>query len=172
VQTNDILIDAYGRIQDLVHATTEGLGTEALAFRPDPDANSIAWLVWHLTRVQDDHISEIAGQDQAWVTDGWAQRFGMSPDPSDTGYGHTTDQVTAVRPDDQTLREYHDAVHSRTVAYLGAIDAEELDRIIDDRRDPPVSVGVRLVSVIGDDLQHAGQAAYIRGLIERSPLGS
>lgn len=168
MNTADMLTDAFGRIQGLVHRITDGLDEDELAYRPDGDANSIAWLLWHLTRVQDHHVSEIAGEKQAWVADGWSQRFGTEPDPSNTGYGHTSDQVAAVRSNAQTLREYHDAVHQRTIAYLATVDSEELDRIIDRSYDPPVSVGVRLVSVIGDDLQHAGQAAYVRGLRERS----
>ncbi len=167
METSDILSDAYGRIHELVHRITDGLDEEALAYRPDADANPIGWLIWHLTRVQDDHVSEIAGHEQAWVADGWAQRFRMEPDPANTGYGHTSEQVSAIRPDAQLLRDYHDAVHERTVAYLATIDPDELDRIIDYGWDPPVSVGVRLVSVIGDDLQHAGQAAYVKGLLER-----
>ncbi len=165
METRDILVDAYGRIREIVHRVTEGLDTEELAFRPDPDANSIGWLLWHLTRVQDDHISEIAGREQAWIT--CAQRFAMEPDPENTGYGHTTQDVAAVNPTAEDLRAYHDAVYDRTLSYLETIDADELERIIDHGWDPPVSVGVRLVSVIGDDLQHAGQAAYVLGLYER-----
>lgn len=168
MHTSDILTDAFGRIQGLVHRITDGLDEDDLAYRPDPEANSVAWLLWHLTRVQDNHVSEIAGREQAWVADGWAARFGMDPDPSNTGYGHTSAEVAAVRSDAQTLRDYHDAVHDRTIAYLATIDPQELDRIVDTSYDPPVSVGIRLVSVIGDDLQHAGQAAYVRGLRKRS----
>ena len=72
-------------------------------------------------------------------------------------------------PDDpSTLIGYHEAVHERTLSYLEAVDADELDRIIDYRWDPPVTVGVRLVSVINDGMQHVGQANYLRGLLERS----
>ena len=168
MNTRDVLIDAFDRIKQDVGRTVDGLDAAALAHRPDPDANSIGWLVWHLTRVQDDHIAEIAGRDQAWIADGWAERFGMTPDPHDTGYGHTSDQVGLVRPASADLLEsYHRSVYERTVEYLDTIDASELDRIIDYRWDPPVTVGVRLVSVIDDDMQHAGQAAYVRGLVER-----
>ena len=52
-----------------------------------------------------------------------------------------------------------------TVAYLATVAPEDLDRVVDERWDPPVTLGVRLVSVLSDDLQHAGQAAYARGLI-------
>jgi hypothetical protein len=168
MQTNEVLEDAYGRIRELVHQSAGGLGAEGLAYRPEADANSIAWLVWHLTRVQDDHVSEIAGREQVWVEEEWAAALGMSPDPHETGQGHTSDQVAAVRPDSPAaLLGYHDAVSDRTFEYLSTLDAGELGRIIDGSYDPPVSVGVRLVSVISDNLQHAGQARYVRGIVDR-----
>lgn len=168
MQTSHVLADAYGRIREVVRRTVEGLDAEALAFRPEAGANPIGWLVWHLTRVQDDHVSEIAGRPQAWVAEGWAERFGMRPDPTETGYGHTSEQVGRVRPaGPRVLLDYHEAAHRRTLEYLEGVGAAELDRIIDRSYDPPVSVGVRLVSVISDGLQHAGQAAYVRGILER-----
>lgn len=168
MDTCEVLADAYGRIRLLVHQSAAGLDGEGLAFRPEAGANSIAWLVWHLTRIQDHHVSEIAGREQAWTSEGWAAELGMPADASDTGYGHSSDQVAAVRPSGpEALLGYHDAVSDRTLEYLATIDAAELDRIIDRSYDPPVSVGVRLVSVISDNLQHAGQARYLRGIIER-----
>lgn len=172
VEISDVLTDAFQRIREGMRRVTEGLDAEALAYRPDPDANSIAWLVWHATRVHDDHVSEIAGRDQAWVTDGWAERLDLPFDLMDTGFGHTSEQVAAVRPDGPgMLVDYHEAVARRTFEYLETIDAAELDRIIDRRWDPPVSVGVRLVSVIDDQMQHLGQAGYVRGMLERLRSG-
>ena len=168
MQTGEVLTDAYSRVRELVHQSVEGLDGEGLAFRPEPDANPIGWLVWHLTRIQDDHLSEIAGREHAWTTAGWAESFGMPADPGNTGYGHSSEQVAEVRPEGPAvLLGYHDAVADRTLEYLATVDAEELDRIIDRSYDPPVSVGVRLVSVISDNLQHAGQARYLRGIIDR-----
>ena len=167
MNTAEILIDAFGRIRELVHLACDGASADALAHRPEPDANSIAWLVWHLTRIQDDHVAEIAGQPQQWLA-GWANRFGMESDPHNTGFGHTSEQVAAVRPDaPDVLIEYHEVVAAATVAYLQTVDSSALDRIIDERWDPPVSVGVRLVSVISDNLQHVGQARYLRGITDR-----
>ncbi len=164
----DVLIDAFGRINQGVGRVVDGLNEAALAYRPDADANSIGWLVWHSIRVQDHHISQLADVDQAWSVDGWAGRFGMAADPEDIGYGHTSDQVAAVRiPDPQIICDYADAVHARTLAYLDTLDEAELGRIVDTRYDPPVTAAVRIVSVIGDDMQHLGQAAYVRGLYER-----
>lgn len=168
METSEVLSDAFGRMREGVRRVTDGLDAVSLAYRPDPDANSIAWLVWHSTRVQDDHVSQIAGREQAWIIEGWADRFDLSLEPMDTGYGHTSEQVAAVDVDGPGLLvAYHEAVAQRTLEYLGTIDAAELDRIVDDRLDPPVSVGVRLVSVTADQLQHLGQAGYVRGLLER-----
>ncbi len=163
-----VFLEAFSRINQEVDHALDDIDAQALVFRADPDANSVAWLIWHLSRVQDDHISEIAGQPQAYVADGWAHRLGLPADEHDTGYGHTSEHVDAVRiesPD--ILAEYYTAVAERTRAYLSSMQASDLDRIIDDRWDPPVSVGVRLVSVVSDCLQHAGQANYVRGLSER-----
>ncbi|HEU0212769.1 MAG TPA: DUF664 domain-containing protein [Jiangellaceae bacterium] len=168
MDVRDVMAEAFGRIAPIVRRAVDGLDAEGLVFRPDPDANSIAWLVWHLTRIQDHHVSEIAGREQVWTTDGWARGLGLPADAGDTGYGHTSAQVAAVRPaGPDELIGYHEAVAARTAEYIDTLDADELDRIIDRSYDPPVSVGVRLVSVLGDNLQHAGQAGYLRGLVER-----
>lgn len=168
VRTADVLADAFERVREETHRAVAGLDAAALAFRPDADANSIAWLVWHLTRVQDHHVSDLAGHGQAWIDDAWAARLGMAADADDIGYGHTSQQVGAVRPEaPDLLLAYHDAVLARTREYLATVDAVELDRTVDRRWDPPVSAGVRIVSVISDCLQHAGQANYVRGIYER-----
>lgn len=164
----DLLVDGYGRVRSSVHGACEGLGPDALAYRIDPDANSIAWLVWHLTRVQDDHIADAARSDQVWMTGGWADRFGLPFPPAATGYGHSSDDVAAVRVESaDLLTGYHDAVNEQTTAYVRGLVDGDLARIIDEAWDPPVSLGARLVSVIADGLQHAGQAAYVRGVLQR-----
>lgn len=166
--THEVLIDAFNRVREVLHKAAEGLDQEGLAFRPDADANSIAWLGWHLTRIQDDHVSELSGGEQAWISEGWHEQFGMAPDPSETGFGHSSKQVAAIRPETpEIILGYHDAAATRTREYLATIDSQELDRVIDRSYDPPVSVGVRLVSVISDNLQHAGQARYVRGIVDR-----
>lgn len=168
METSDLLIEAFGRVRGVVHGVVDDLGPDALTYRPDGDANSICWLVWHLTRIQDDHVADVAGTEQLWTAGGWADRFGLPFGPDATGYGHTSEEVATVRVDGALLTDYYDAVHDQTIGYLGKIDGADLDRIVDESWDPPVSLGVRLVSVINDDLQHAGQAAYLRGLVERS----
>ncbi len=163
----ELLTDAFGRVHDAVHHAVDGLSPEELAFRPGPDANSIAWLVWHLTRIQDDHVAGVAGTEQVWTAQDWHGRFGLPFGPAETGYGHGTDDVAAVRVGSaELLTGYHDAVFAATTRYLASVGDDDLDAVVDRAWDPPVTLGVRLVSVIADDLQHAGQAAYLRGLAE------
>jgi Protein of unknown function (DUF664) len=166
----ELLVDAFNRIQEGAHDVVDGLSPDQLAHRPSERTNSIAWLLWHLTRIQDDHIAEVAGVEQVWTSQGWHERLGLPFDAADTGYGHTPDQVAKVRGESvDLLTGYLDAVHRQTVDYVGPLSGRELGRIVDERWDPPVSLGVRLVSVINDDQQHVGQAAYLRGLIESQP---
>jgi hypothetical protein len=167
MRSNEVLTDAFHRIRDAVHPAVNGLGVEDLAWRPDPESNSIAWLVWHLTRIQDDHVAALAGAPQVWTAGGWADRFALPLDPSDTGYGHDADTVAVVVAGSQLLLGYFEDVHTATVAHLATLDDTDLDRVVDHHWDPPVTAGVRLISVIADDLQHVGQAAYIRGILQR-----
>jgi uncharacterized damage-inducible protein DinB len=164
----DVLADAFGRVRQVVHRAVDGLTPEQLTFRVDPEANSIAWLVWHLTRIQDDHVAGVAGTDQVWTSKGWAERFGLPFDPRDTGYGHQAGEVAAVQvTSGELLTGYYDAVHDQTVRYVAQLDDADLARVVDRSWDPPVTLGVRLVSVISDNLQHAGQAAFVRGILQR-----
>jgi uncharacterized damage-inducible protein DinB len=163
----DLLADAFGRIRDNVHEAVTGLTTEQLAFRVDGDANSIAWLVWHLTRIQDDHIAGVTDTEQVWTSGGWVDRFGLPFHRQAHGYGHSSADVAAVQVEGNLLIRYYDAVHERTIRFVKGLTDADLPRIVDDYWDPPVTLAVRLVSIISDDLQHAGQAAFIRGVIER-----
>ena len=162
----DLVIDALSRVEEDMRRALGGITAEQLVYRPAEHANSIAWLGWHLTRVMDDHVSEIAGRAQTWIEEGWHARFGRPADASDTGWGHTPEQVAAVRPEAAVLLEYFGAVCRRCIEYLSSATCEEMDRVIDTSYDPPVTVGVRLISVANDATQHVGQMLYVRGLLE------
>lgn len=163
-----LLRELYGRIPPFAEAAVADLSAEDLAAPPAPGANTIAWLVWHLTRVQDHHIAELLEADQVWVAGAWAAQCGLNADPEDTGYGHDARAVLAVRPTGpKILLSYLDAVSARTYGMLQDLRPSDLDRVVDERWDPPVTLGVRLVSVAEDSLQHAGQAGYARGLLGR-----
>jgi uncharacterized damage-inducible protein DinB len=162
-----VYLEFFGRIPPLCRIAVDGLGRDALTYQAQPGTNPIGWLVWHLTRVQDHHVSEVMEADQRWLADGWAGRFGREPEASDVGYGQTAEEVAAFDPvSAELLLEYHAAVDARTREYLATLTADDLDRIVDRRWDPPVTLGVRLVSVADDALQHAGQALSLRGMVD------
>ena len=171
--TNDgLLIDAFDRVRQGVRRVLEGLAGDGLTWRPDPGANSVGWLVWHVARVQDAQVAEVAGTEQVWLAGGWVGRLGLPYEAGATGYGHAPEDVgrfPAVATD--LLTGYLDATHEATVAFLRDLEDARLGEVVDRRWDPPVTLGVRLVSILADDLQHLGQAAYVRGMAERAGVG-
>ena len=162
----DLLIDGYTRISQGLERALNGLSVDDLKWQPRPDANNIGWLAWHLTRVQDDHIASLMGEEQLWVKDGWHAKFNRPADPTDRGFGHTPEQVAAFgSPDVQVLLDYQRVVTERTKNYFQTLSKEDLDSELNEPMFQPLpTVGVRLVSILEDSLLHAGQAAYIRGL--------
>ena len=167
MRSAELLGYAYDQVHETLHRALDGLTPEDLHRRPGPAANPIGWLAWHLLRVQDDHVADVAGAEQAWTAGGWVERFGLPLDPDATGYGFDAEQVAAVRIRSvDLLTGYADDVHARTTAFLRGLGDADLERVVDTSWDPPVTLGVRLVSVLSDDLQHLGQIGYVRGLLK------
>jgi hypothetical protein len=163
----DLLLDSFGRVREIVHEVVDGLSAQDLTYRVDPKANTIGWLIWHLTRVQDDHVADAAGTEQVWTSKGWMEKFGLPFEPAAHGYGQSSEEVGMVRVAPELLTAYYDAVHQQTLGFVEKLTDAGLSRVVDERWDPPVTLAVRLISVISDDLQHAGQAAFVRGVLLR-----
>jgi len=159
-----LLRDAFTRLIEHADELTDGLTDEVADYRPTAEANSIAWLLWHSARVQDIQLAQVAGLEQVWTRDGWVDRFGLDLPRDDTGYGDSAADVATVRAPAQLLAGYYHAVHQLTLDYLDGVTAAELARVVDKHWDPPVTAGVRLVSILDDCAQHLGQAAYLRGI--------
>jgi hypothetical protein len=162
--TQELLRDAFTRLIEHVDELADGLTDEMADYRPTPDANSIAWLIWHSARVQDIQLAQVAGVEQVWTRDGWVDRFGLDLPRNDTGYGHGPDEVAKVKAPTELLSGYYHAVHKLTLEYIASVTADELGRVVDTNWDPPVTASARLVSIIDDCAQHLGQAAYVRGI--------
>ena len=171
MRANELLLDAFGRIHETVTAALDGVDADALARRPAGSGNSMAWLIWHLSRVEDAQLASAAGLEQVWTSRGFVARFGLPLPERDTGYGHTRSQVDAVRAAPDLLLAYYDTVHRQTAGFLESLADDDLDRVVDTRWNPPVTLGVRLVSTLADCLQHVGQAAYVKGLDPAPPPG-
>jgi hypothetical protein len=168
--STDILIDGIERVRHTSHAAARGLGRDILEAKVDAESNTIAWLLWHLARGQDAQIAGLIGEPQLWTSDGWHARFALDLPEDSTGYAHSAEDVAKVAGlDAERYTGYVDAVCDRSVEYIGGLSDAELEEVVDERFTPPVTRAVRLVSVISDDLQHAGQAAILRGILERQP---
>ncbi|MER2134312.1 MAG: DUF664 domain-containing protein [Arthrobacter sp.] len=166
MESSDLLVDAFGRLPQTVGRVLNGLSAKELNHRPYPDGNSISWLVWHLARVEDAQVSDVAGHQQVWTAEGWADRVGLPLAVEDTGYGHTSEEVAQVQVQSaEVLEGYYGAVSARTIAFVSGLSASDLDRVVDTSWDPPVTLGVRLISSLADCLEHVGQAAYVRGML-------
>lgn len=166
METHDFLSGAYGGILRTLEYTLEGLNGEDLNWQPNPDCNSIGWLVWHLTRWQDFQISSFMGEEQLWIKDGWHKKFGRPADPKDAGMGaKPADLATFISPDARTLLGYHKAVLERSQKYFPTLKKTDLDKVVEGTPfKPPPTRGMMLIGTLSDGLQHAGQAAYVRGL--------
>lgn len=164
MDARDLLLDTFGRIRELYVGIADGLDQDTAHHRPGGTGNPIVWLLWHVARLEDDHVVGLTGGTQLWHGE-WADRFGLPFDRNDIGYGHSAEDVDAVQVARlEDLVAYQEAVHHQALAYLETLDADELDRVVDRNWDPPVTAGVRLVSLLSDCLQHLGQAAYVKGL--------
>ena len=166
----DVLLDGFSRVRGVVENVLKGAGEATLTHRIDPEANTIAWLVWHIARGQDAQIAPLAGGDEVWTRDGFADRFALPFPHSASGYGQTSEEVGAVDVSADLLGDYYDASHEATLAFLRTLDDADLERVVDTAWVPPVTLGVRLMSILDDNLQHAGQAAYVRGVTARLGL--
>ena len=158
--------EALGRVTEQMPGVVAGLDVDDLAWRPEPGANSIAWLVWHLTRVADEYSAAYADKPTRWA-DGWCERFALPFGPEAHGYGMTADEVGQVRASADDLAGYYADVEPVLAGFLGSLDAAALDRVVDESYDPPVTLGVRMISVVDDMVQHMAQAAYLRGILDR-----
>lgn len=166
MDTRALLRDVFGRVAEHVDEILDGLDPDLLNLQPALGTNPIGWLVWHISRVEDAQVADLAGRPQVWEHGPYAGDVGLAPDPGNSGYGHTRADVAAVRPrSTAALREYFEAVRARTHEVLDGLTDADLDRVIDRNWDPPVTVGVRLISIADDQIQHAGAAAYLKGLL-------
>jgi len=168
MDSRSLLLDAFGRIPAIAHGAVEGLSMDQLLTPPTPGSNPIGWLIWHIARVEDCQIAPLAGLEQLWVIDDWGPRFGLASDPANLGYGHTPEQVAAVKPASaEALLDYLGAAQARALSFLSTVDDAALDRIVDERFTPHVTLGVRLISIVADCLEHGGQASYLRGMLRQ-----
>lgn len=169
---NELLLDGFDRVRESLLGVLDGADAGLLLYRPGVRANPVGWLLWHLSRVQDDHMAGLAralgieeAPGQCWGDGGWDERFALPYGRWDIGYGHTEADVAGFSVGDPgLLAGYHEQVAEMTKGIVHRLTTEDYVRIVDTRFSPQVSAGVRLISVLNETSQHIGQAAYVKGL--------
>ena len=163
VELNQFIIALLEASYRSLKQATEGLTDEQLYYQPTAETNSIAWLVWHLSRWRDAISATISGEPQIWVSEGWAERYGM---PSErTGMGDTPAQVTAFRVERAMLFGYVDATHRVTVERVSKLTPTQFVQLIVSHTGERHPAWRALAGVCSDSAQHSGQIAYLRGLM-------
>ena len=167
MEVSELYVEAMGRVTEQVPDLVAGLHEDDLAWRPEPGANSIAWLLWHLTRVADEYSALYGRTEERWTAGGWYEKFALPFPPDANGYQHVPEEVAQVRVSGELLAAYYADVEPVLAAFLGSLQPDMLEEIVDTSYDPPVSLGVRMVSIVDDMVQHCAQAAYLRGILDR-----
>lgn len=165
--TAELLLDLLGRVRDTAHRVLDDTPQDLLATAPAPGTNTVAWLVWHLTRGLDDQIAAAFDRAAVWEAGGWREGMALQLPHDAQGYGMSFDEVLLVQATAKDLRGYLDAACAAARESLSTVTDADLDRVVDEHWDPPVTLAVRLVSVVDDCCQHAGQAAYACGILSR-----
>ncbi|MGT2907226.1 mycothiol transferase [Streptococcus dentiloxodontae] len=166
----EMLIDSVNRARERFLRMLDGVTVvEANAFPAAETAaqiKSLTWLAWHTARELDFQVADLASQEPVWFSQGWKEAFHLDLPDDTQDWCHSLEEAQKVQvPNLDILRGYLNAAADMTVAYLNSLDEKSLDDIIDASWNPPVTRGVRLVSVIDDAAMHSGQAIYARRLL-------
>ena len=170
VGVNQVIVGLLERATNQIKLATDGATDEQLYYRPTSNANSIAWLVWHLSRLQDLISSSLSGEAEVWHTDRWVEQFALAPDlPNEaTGWGDSAEQVAAFRVERGTLFGYMEAAHRVAKERVARLTPAQLEQTVawGTAETPLLGPAWRvLITLLNDSIQHAGQINYIRGLV-------
>ena len=164
----DLLRDLASRPRDAAAGLRGRLDPSTLNARPGGHDNSVAWLLWHTGREIDVQLAALSSDEQVWTSQGYDQRFGLGEAGDAVGYGHSSAEARRIIIEDGAgLLDYVDAALATMDDHLGTLTVADLDDVIDEEWDPPVTRGARLVSIVDDAIQHLAQAAYVLGMPQR-----
>jgi len=106
--------------------TFTGLTDEQMRVRPREDLNSLAWVMFHISRAEDIFVNTILGaRTQLFDDESWAKRLAIAR--RDFGIGMTSAEVTELTRQIElgALREYRDAVGRRTRDVVGSFKSQD-----------------------------------------------
>ena len=162
----DVIKTALERNWGIVDRALDGLDDATLARQPTEQCNSIAWLLWHMSRVVDAFINtRLQSKPELWVQDAWRQKVGGGGDPGDFGIGWNAEQLAAwTAPSRETLLGYYEAMKANARQYLSSLTEADLEgTVVTPPAAEPRPVSDLLGILVLDNVQHGGQIAYLRG---------
>lgn len=167
----DVSNAAFDRAGSVLKRALTGISADQIRQQPaGPESNPIGWLSWHLTRVHDRTFSTLLGKPELWSSDGWAERFKLSAETG-TGGRNTLDEVRAFDPiSPDNLLAYWEAVRDqRSRPFLEGLADSDLDTPTPGEpvMPPNETIKIAIARVTSDAIQHIGQIAYARGLVDR-----
>ena len=168
MQFIEFVADALDTVNKETQASLDGTTVKQLLHRPGPASNNMAWLAWHIARTQDERASFLTGREQLWIADGWYVRFGLPPDPENTGRGHSDEDVAAVQPESvEVASAYCAASYDRASAYIRSLNTGDEEMLVSH----PEGGESKLIDILGRMIHggyaHVGQLMYVRGLLEQ-----
>ena len=150
-----------GRTATIIGNATAELSEEEAGYRPCATCNSIASTIIHCGRVADSWASTALGEDEIWVTQGWAEKFGLPPD--DRGWTYDT-QPPSERTPAAELGGYFEAANRRFLDFLANVPEERMTDLVTGRRFS-LPIEKLFPHVVTELNQHAGQIDYLRGML-------
>jgi uncharacterized damage-inducible protein DinB len=163
MEVKEILIHTLEHSQRYINTTLDGLTQEEFGWSPNAECNSIAFIFWHIARVEDIIMNTIVQSGkEIYDTEGWQKKLGTPA--KDIGYHYTLEQLHAWPvPKLEVLQKYANAVRKKTLALIKSMPAEKLSEM--PKNDLlPGSIG-HILSFMGIEIAlHAGQMAYLRGM--------
>lgn len=161
MDAKELLLRSLEESNGYLTRALNGLTQEEATWSPSPECNSIAFILWHMTRVEDFFVNRVIRREkELYETKKWQEKLGTPV----KAYGYTVEELRAwPAPKLEILREYANSVRESTLAFLNSISPERLSEVPRPDRSPD-SIGVTLGHVTTEIALHVGQIAYLRGV--------
>ena len=165
MEANELLTNLLKGNRSMVRKALDGLSDKEVATRPNSECNSMAWLLWHLSRAEDGLVSSLDGSAELW-NDGWAEKCGISAETKGMGFGHKAEDLESFGVGSvDALKEYFGQTEKKVADYLASLSSEDLDKQVPSMMgDGTVPLGNIVQVIVNEAMVHGGQIAYLRGL--------
>ncbi len=151
--------------EEYVNDAIKKLSQDELAWRTKPHSNSIAFLMWHLARVEDLWINRILkGGKEIYEAEGWYKKYKTEIQDNGAFFDEAKLKAWPV-PTLKLLKEYAAAVRQTTLAYLKTLNEKDLDEPRDFTWMKGTN-GTALSHLISEIGEHSGQIGYIKGIMK------